>query len=87
MPIEFDVEIHAHVAGEIRRLSPEDQSGILRFLDVLSVGHDLEPDYVETDDAGREIRGRIAGRHAVLYWADHAVRSVRIIDLLPADPS
>jgi hypothetical protein len=41
--------------------------------------------YVETDAIGRPNEVEIIGRYAVTYWADHAAREVKILDIQPAD--
>jgi len=42
-------------------------------------------DYEERDDAGRPIQIKIVGDYALTYWADHAVREVKVIQIEKAD--
>jgi hypothetical protein len=46
--------------------------------------HFRSGDYVERDKIGRPLQVLILGRQAVFFWADHAVKEIKIIDLKPA---
>jgi hypothetical protein len=41
-------------------------------------------DYVERDEIGRPIQVLILGRVALWYWADHAAKEVKVLDLTSA---
>jgi hypothetical protein len=44
-------------------------------------------DYSEPDTTGRPCQVKIIGKHAVYFWADHAGKEVRVVDLVDADRS
>jgi len=46
---------------------------------------DAQGDYRQEDDAGRSIEVRVYGKYAVLYWLDHAVAKVMVVEIRPAD--
>jgi hypothetical protein len=41
-------------------------------------------DYSERDGIGRPVQVLITGRHGVCFWADHAVKEVKVVDLKQA---
>jgi hypothetical protein len=55
------------------------------FLDRLSENPGLTGDYQETDDIGRTVQIKILGDFALTYWADHAVREVKVVKIEKAD--
>jgi hypothetical protein len=58
-----------------------DKRLITRLFEQLADNPFRTGDYVERDDAGRPIQVVIAGRYAVCYWANHADKKVKVIDL------
>ncbi|MHC1763435.1 MAG: hypothetical protein AB9869_03885 [Verrucomicrobiia bacterium] len=42
-------------------------------------------DFTERDKAGREIEVLVLRRYAILYWADHPVKEVKITEVRLAD--
>jgi hypothetical protein len=77
----YRVFIATDVIVALKKCHAADQSPITRFFDVLSGNPFLPGDYAERDDIGRPIQVLIIGRHAVCYWADHAVKEIKILDL------
>lgn len=77
----YRVFIATEVMVALKKCNAVDQSKITRFLDALSGNPFLPGDYAERDDIGRPIQVLIIGRHAVCYWADHAVKEIKILDL------
>jgi len=45
----------------------------------------LRGEFQDHDDVGRPLEGVIVGEVAVFFWADHAVRKVKIVSLRSAD--
>jgi len=58
---------------------------IIAFIESLSSDPFQQGDYTETDSAGRNCQVKIIGKHAVYFWADHAVKEVKVVDLIDAD--
>ena len=42
-------------------------------------------DFTERDRTGREIEVLVFGKYAVLYWADHPVKEVKVTEVRFAD--
>jgi hypothetical protein len=55
------------------------------FIDSLAVDPNRPGDFSERDDSGRQIEIKVLGQFAINYWADHAVREVKILDICKAD--
>jgi hypothetical protein len=79
--IPYRVFIAADVIEALRKCNAVDKSKITHLCDELSGNPFLPGDYAERDDIGRPIQVLIIGRHAVCFWADHAVKEVKILDL------
>jgi hypothetical protein len=80
----YSVYVEARVAESLPRLKPAEGERLLRFFHKLRADPLLEGDYTEHDDIGRLLQVFVIGRHAVVFWADHAVKEVKILDLKPA---
>jgi hypothetical protein len=77
----YRVFIATDVILALRKCSAADKHKITRLFDELSGNPFLPGDYAEHDDIGRPVQVLIIGRHAVCYWADHAVKEVKVLDL------
>ena len=80
----YSVYVEARVAESLPRIKSTERERLLRFLHKLRVNPFLEGDYTEHDDIGRLLQVFVIGRHAVVFWTDHAVKEVKILDLKPA---
>lgn len=58
---------------------------IIAFMESLQTDPFQSGDYSETDSTGRDCQVKIVGKYAVYFWADHAVKEVRIADIVDAD--
>lgn len=58
---------------------------MIRFLESLSTDPFQKGDYADRTPEGREVQVKVIGSHALLYWADHPVREVKVVDLVQAD--
>jgi hypothetical protein len=79
--IEYRVFIAADVVEYLRTCRKPEQKLITRSLSDLGGNPYRKGDYVEQDDIGRPIQVIIIGRHALYFWADHAVKELKILDL------
>lgn len=80
----YSVYIEARVAESLPRLKSIERERLLRFLHKLRADPFVAGDYIEHDDIGRLLQVFVIGRHAVVFWADHAVKEVKVLDLKPA---
>ena len=58
---------------------------ILNFLEALTRDPYTKGDYEERDEVGRTVQIRVVGHYALTYWADHAVREVKVMKIELAD--
>ena len=64
-----------------RDLDDDDQAVIWLRVKRLRNDPGQEPDFLAFDDQGREINGIIEGVYAILYYVDHAVKEIKVIDI------
>ena len=70
---------------ELERPSRSVRYQVLSFLQSLAE-HPTKPgDYEERDEVGRPVQIKIIGRYALTYWADHAVKEVKVMKFEKAD--
>lgn len=69
--------------GYLRGLRPAQRRRIERSLDLLAAQPFAEPSYIDFDSEGEELFHLFAGRHAIIYHVDHAVRRVLILQICP----
>ncbi len=72
---------------QLDRPSRRERDGILAFLESLAENPNRPGDYEERDEAGRPVQIKIVGDHALTYWADHAVKEVKVTKIEKADRS
>ena len=82
----YRVFIAAEVITTLRGLRGREKPLITRLFEQLGDNPFRIGDYVERDDIGRPIQVLLIGRYAVCFWADHADKEVKILDLKPAGP-
>jgi len=80
----YRVFLAREVVESLRRLPIRQRAELTRFMASLEGSPFQRGDYTERDDVDRPIEVRIIGRYALCYWADHAVREVKVLDLKPA---
>ena len=70
---------------QMKRPPRAERERILSFLESLANHPELSGDYAERDDAGRSVQIKIVGDFALTYWADHAVKEVKVTKIENAD--
>jgi len=80
----YRVFIEARVLAALRELKRSEQQRILRLFEHLGRNPFQQGDYAEHDEVGRPVQVLVLNRHAVVFWADHPVKEVKILDLKPA---
>ena len=80
----YRVFIATDVISILKTCRRQEQLLITRLFEELANNPFRTGDYVERDEIGRPIQVVIIGRYAVFFWADHAVKEVKVIDLKPA---
>ena len=64
---------------QLQRPVRSERDKILSFLESLSNDPFKLGDYEERDDIGHSVQIKIIGDHALTYWADHAVKEVKVV--------
>jgi hypothetical protein len=72
-------------ALQMKRPIRMERDRILSFLEALANDPDRPGDYTERDDAGRSVQIKIVGDFALTYWADHAVKEIKVTKIEKAD--
>ena len=81
---DWELVIHGPTLNFLLSCRASERSRLLKFCDELVSNPSLEGDYQESDLTGRPLQVRIIGNWAVTYWADHAVKEVRVVRIQPA---
>lgn len=85
MQWDYALYIRHEVYQVVRTGSRATRDRIIAFLESLPTNPFQSGDYSETDSTGRDCQVRIIGKYAVYFWADHAVKEVKVIDIIDAD--
>jgi hypothetical protein len=80
---ELYLRHEVHVAISAIKSNPRRE--IIRFLESLASDPFHIGDYRDRTPEGREVQVKVIGSHALLYWADHPAREVKVVDLVQAD--
>jgi mRNA-degrading endonuclease RelE of RelBE toxin-antitoxin system len=81
----YEVFLRAEAIESLRSVPVKARKRISMFIDSLSADPSSAGDYSLKDPSGRIIEIKIVGSHAITFWADHAVREIKIIDIRNAD--
>jgi hypothetical protein len=85
MPSDYELYVRHEVYEMLRMASRSNRRRVIAFLETLPADPFHEGDYNESDQTGRECQVEIVGKYAVYFRVDHAVREVRVVDLIDAD--
>ena len=83
----YAVYLRLEAAELLKSVAIRNRRGIENFVDSLSGNPFKSGDYAETDAAGRPIQIKIIGNFAVAFWADHAVKEIKVVAIVRADGS
>ena len=81
----YAVYMRIEAAELLKSVATRNRRGIENFVDSLSGNPFKSGDYAETDAAGRPIQIKILGNFAVAFWADHAVKEIKVVAIVRAD--
>ena len=84
MTPSYRVFVSVDVVAALRQRRAGERRAIIHLLEQLAQDPYRLGDYVESDEIGRPIQVLITGRNAICFWADHAVKEVKVLDLRPA---
>ena len=83
--MEYELYLRNEVFEFLRRCRRGDRDGLLTLLRALANDPNRRGDFRERDRSGREIEVLIFRRYAVVYWADDAVKVLKVVDIRSAD--
>ena len=81
----YAVYLRLEAAELLKSVATRSRRGIENFVDSLSGNPFKSGDYAETDAAGLPIQIKILGNFAVAFWADHAVKEIKVVAIVRAD--
>ena len=70
---------------QLQKPSRRDRDLILRFLESLGSNPYGKGDYEERDAVERPVQIKVIGKYALTYWADHAVKEIKVTKIELAD--
>lgn len=85
MKLSYDVFIRHEVYRTLQGASAHDQERVLDFIESLAGNPFREGDATIPDEHGRAVQVKMLGGLMLFYWADHADKEVRVVDLANAD--
>lgn len=85
MPSGYELYVRHEVHLRIGALKSRARAEIMRFLESLASNPFQKGDYQDRTPERREVQVKVIGPHALVYWADHPVREVKVVDLIQAD--
>jgi len=81
---EYSVFLHLDLLSVVPSRGKQ-RKLIMDFVRMLAHNPETLGDFTDQDESLRTRQIRIIGDYAVTYWADHAVKSVMIVNVKPAD--
>ncbi len=85
MPAPYSLFVRHELYEVIRQMRPSWRASVIRFLESLALDPFQTGDYTERDSSDRNLQVKILGPWAVVYWADHAVTEVKVVQILASD--
>jgi len=83
--MDYEVYLRTEAFEFLRQLHADQRNRLLRLLHELGQDPYRRGDFAERDLSGRDIQVLIFQRYAISYWADHAVKELKVIDIRYAD--
>ncbi len=81
----YAVYLRIEAAELLKAVAAQHRRRIEGYIDSLAGNPFRTGDYAETDSVGRPIQIKILGNFAVAFWADHAVKEIKVVAIVRAD--
>ena len=81
MPREYVLFLRFEVASLYRSLRRPEKDQLERFFDLLESYPHLKGETTERDEIGRTVEVKFVAKFKVIYWADHAVKEIKVLRL------
>ena len=85
MPLDYSPYVRHEVYLQLKNVPRMQRERVMRFMEALAKDPYQTGDYQDRTPEGREIQIKLIGSYAILFWADHAVREMKIVDFEKAD--
>ncbi len=79
MPREYVLFLRFEAAALYRSLRRPERDQLERFFDFLESYPHLKGETTERDDVGRVVEVKFISKFKVVYWADHAVKEIKLL--------
>jgi hypothetical protein len=83
--MDYEVYLRTEAFEFLRHRHTDTRNRLLRLFHELSRDPYRRADFNERDQTGRDIQVLIFQHYAISYWADHAVKELKVIDVRYAD--
>ena len=83
--MEYEVYLRREVFEFLRQCRAAERELLFRLLRTLGQDPYRRGDFTERDQSGRDIEVVVFRQYAILYWADHAVKELKVIEVRYAD--
>jgi hypothetical protein len=83
--MEYDLYLREEAFEFLRGQPQAGREKVLGFLRGLRKDPLRKGDYTEHDKVGRDIEVVVVGHYAILFWADHPVKEIKVVELRLAD--
>lgn len=83
--MDYEVYLRGEVFEFLRHCRVNERELLLKLLRALGQDPYRRGDFTERDQSGRDIEVVVSRQYAVLFWADHAVKELKVIEIRPAD--
>ena len=81
----YNVFLRFEAIEALKSIRGKQRKSVSDFIDFLQDNPNAKGDYTERDDTDREIEMKVLGQYVVTFWADHAVRELKVVDIRRAD--
>jgi mRNA-degrading endonuclease RelE of RelBE toxin-antitoxin system len=81
MKLSYEVFVRHEVYQILQRIGADDRERFCDFVESLADDPFRTGDATTSDDTGRVVQAKVLGRFVLFYWADHAAKEVRVVDL------
>lgn len=79
--VRYAYTLHESAAASLLAARKAERSDLLRFIDALASTPSRREAETVLDELGRRNEVAYVGHFRVVYWADHAAKEVRIMDI------
>jgi mRNA-degrading endonuclease RelE of RelBE toxin-antitoxin system len=81
----YNIFLRLEAAEAIRVIRGAQRTRISAFIDLLANDPFQVGEYTERDESDRQIEIKVIGQYAIIFWSDHAVKKVKIVDIRRTD--